>query len=335
LGEEDSASAMTKQSLNFHVADALNKAFDARSEDSIVVEPIQTRRYARIGFQGDDIIVVLPNSDSQPGRPIRLSKFYVDYRVECRVVEGQSQKNEIVTIMRLKNPNDALRSVFCEVISLLLRTIPTFNVPRIADLIQGLIELFRAMDSPNTSTMLGLWGELFVIGSANDPDLVATAWHATPNDKFDLSLDDVRVEVETTNGPRRHHFSLEQVQDVPGIKIAIASLIVNESSTGKTVVEMISWVEQAITQATIRDRIRKIALKTIGNALGDDMLRRYDTESAGVNLRFFSGSRVPQPNPPAFGVTQIRFVADLQLVADIDRQIFENLGRLAKALLKD
>ena len=326
---------MTQQSLNFYVSDALNKAFEARLENFIVVEPIQTRSYARIGFQGDDILVVLPNSDNQTERPIRLSKFYVDYRVQCTVLEGQSKKNEIVTIMRLKNPNDALRSVFCEVISLLLRTIPTFNVPRIADLIQDLIELFRAMDSPNTSTMLGLWGELFVIGSANDSDLVASAWHATPNDKFDLSLDDVRVEVKTTSGPRRHHFSIEQVQDIPGIKLAIASLIVNESSTGKTVLEMISWVEQAITESAIRDRVRKIALKTIGNSHDDDMLKRYDTDSAGVNLRFFSGSTVPQPIPPAFGVTQIRFVADLQLVGDIDPQIFENWGRLPKALLND
>jgi hypothetical protein len=52
-------------------------------------------------------------------------------------------------------------------------------------------------------------------------------------------------------------------------------------------------------------------------------------------LRFFSGSTVPQPIPPAFGVTQIRFVADLQLVGDIDPQIFENWGRLPRALLND
>ena len=315
------------------VRDALTHARQLPSNNEIIVEPIKGRLYARIGYENSDLVLILPGVKDQPSKPIRLSRLIIDYNVQCKVKEGSSETEENVTIVRLLSPTEYVQDLFIEIVAILIRPIPRFNQATVDDMIRGLIDLFRAMESPSDSTLLGLWGELFLIGNAHNPTTVGEAWHPSPQEKFDFSLGDVRVEVKTTAGPRRHHFSLEQVRPTPGLQMMVASLIVTESADGLNVVQMIPWVLEKINDRKIADQIEKTALKTIGSAQNDHSLAKFDKDSARLALRFYEASTVPQPIQPNLGVSQVRFVSDLQLIPPTDRAKIRTWGELGRGLV--
>ena len=316
------------------VSEALFLAKQAAIGSQIVVEPIPQRAYARIGVQGSDVVLVLPRPSEHRSKSVRLSRLRVDYDVSCNVKESSSSSDEVVTILRLVSPDDHVQLVFVEVVAMLLRPLARFSQSRIDGLIHGLIEMFRAMESPSSSTLLGLWGELFVIGNATDPTAVGRSWHPSTDEKFDFSMEDVRVEVKTTTGPRRHHFSLEQVRPIPGLQILIASLVVSESPRGLNVVEMINWAVTKVKDPAVAIQVKKTALKTIGSSDVTLALPRLDLESARLSLRYYESVSVPQPTQPELGVSQVRFISDLQLVSHASEAVVSKKGRLARAFVK-
>ena len=313
------------------VAQALLLAKQTAAGSQIVVEPVPQRSYARIGIDGPDVVLLLPRLSEPRSKSVRLSRLLVDYNVSCNVKEGS---NSSVTILKLLAPDEHVQSVFIEVVAMLLRPLARFSPTRIDGLIHGLIEMFRAMESPSGSTLLGLWGELFVIGNASDPTTVGRSWHPSTNEKFDFSMEDVRVEVKTTIGPRRHHFSLEQVRPIPGLHMLIASLVVSESPRGLNVVEMVQWAVAKVKEPEIAMQVKKTALKTIGSSDLTHALPRLDLKSAKLALRYYECYSVPQPTQPDLGVSEVRFVSDLQLVPYESQAVVSNKGRLGRGLIK-
>lgn len=315
------------------VAQALLRAKQTAAGSQMVVERVPQRSYARIGIDGSDVVLVLPRLSGPRSKSVRLSKLLVDYNVSCNVKEGSNSSDEIVTILRLLAPDERVQSVFIEVVAMLLRPLARFSPNRIDGLIHGLIEMFRAMESPSRSTLLGLWGELFVIGNASDPTTVGRSWHPSTNEKFDFSMEDVRVEVKTTIGPRRHHFALEQVRPIPGLHMLIASLVVSESPRGLNVVEMVQWAVAKVKEPDIAMQVKKTALKTIGSSDLTQTLPRLDLKSARLALRYYECRNVPQPTQPDLGVSEVRFVSDLQLVPHASESVVANKGRLPRGLV--
>jgi len=314
------------------VSNALTHARNAETDSQIVVHPVSERPFARIGVQGTDVIVILPALAATDVPPVRLSSINVDYGVTCRVLENGKESDEVVTLIRLFSPTARTESIFVEVIAMLLRPLARFSQTRVREIVSGLVELFQEVNRASDATLLGLWGELFVIGNSPDPDTVGSAWHPTPMERFDFSMDAVRVEVKTTTGPRQHHFALEQVKPVPGLDIFVASVVASESARGLNVVEMIPWVTGKVKDPEIARHITTTALKTIGGTTDDQSLARIDLDAARIGIRFFDSSSVPQPTPPKFGVSQIRFVSDLQMVASVDIAQIQTKGRLPRAL---
>jgi hypothetical protein len=314
------------------VTSALDQARKAKVSSQIVVHPIPERPFARIGFQGSDIVVVLPAPFGAEVRPVRLSSMNVDYGVTCKVLEDGRLSDDVITLIRLFSPTAHSESIFVEVIAMLLRPLTRFSQSRVHEIVTGLVELFQETNRVSDATLLGLWGELFVIGNASDPDTVGKAWHPTPIERFDFSLDGTRVEVKTTTGPRQHHFALEQVRAVPGLDIYVASVVASESPRGLNVVEMIPWVMEKINDSAVARHVKATALKTIGSSIHDQTISRIDLNSARVGLRYFESSVVPQPIAPLFGASQIRFVSDLQMIAPIDFGQVQSKGSLLRAI---
>jgi len=313
------------------VSAALSQSRNALFDSQIVVNPVRSRSFARIGIHGPDIVVILPAIPRTNVRPVRLSSIGVDYGVNCKIVEGGKESDEVITIIRLFSPPIRIESIFIEVVAMLLRPLARFNSSRVHEVVSGLVELFHEVNRPSQATMLGLWGELFVIGNSVDPNTVGRAWHPSPQERFDFSLEEARIEVKTTTGPRQHHFALEQVRPVPGLDIVVASVVVSGSLRGLNVVEMISWASQKVTNAEVKRHITTTALKTIGATMEEQALVRLDLDTARAGIRFFDSTMVPQPTPPKFGTSQIRFLADLQMVAPMNKSMVQAKGRLIRA----
>jgi hypothetical protein len=300
--------------------------------DQICAETITTRSFARLARENDDFLLLLPSSWSNKKPPIVLAHISVHFGKECRVHDGEKVADEVLSIVRIHEPNHSELEVFGDVISLLLTRLPENDDEGISDLIDQLIELFSSLSQPSIASVVGLWGELFLILQSKNPDVVAQAWHATPQDKFDMSEGSSRVEVKTTRGPRRHLFSYEQIAPHSNIQVVVASLIITEDPTGFDVLELLNLVIEKLGSAQLRTHVLKIGIGTIGVDLSHDRKIRFDLVGAGLNLRYFAAADIPKPLPPPPGVSEMKFKSDLQLVPNTPISAFAKFGDLFSAL---
>jgi hypothetical protein len=317
-----------RQSLRDIVHELITKVQGFSRDGQIYAEVIPTRTYARLGRVNNDFLLLLPSSAGVKEPRISLARMSVDFGLECKVQENGIIRTETLTIVRFLSPDSDLEYMIGEIVALLLNRAPRFKNDEVKLLIIQLVELFKSLNQPSESTILGLWGELFTICQSSNPEDAAKSWHATPQDRFDFSLNNWRVEVKTTRGPRQHTFSYEQLIEGPPVRILIASIIASESENGVDVLELTDKVLSLITNQDIQGHILNVVMKTLGPNIQEDILTKYDYVSAQLAMRFFDSKNVPQPAPPPPGVFQLRFKSDLQLVQDLDRKVLSRMNGL-------
>ena len=302
-------------------------------DEHVYAEEIPSRPYARMARQKDDVLLLLPPTNRAATDSISLKHLGVRFNVACEVTQNGRTSSEIIVIIRLTSPTDDLISIFCEVLAILLNELENFDSTHVGDVVDSLIELFNSEDDLDSSTIIGLWGELLLIYSARDPDLVGSAWHANPSDRFDYSRDFLRIEVKSTQGQRRHSFSLPQVQTNASHKIAIASLVLVPSTDGISVFELLEVTESRISDPQVKKHIRNTAFRILGSLNDKNQSIFFDPVSSKDNFRFFDAVDIPKPHQIDVGVSEVRFIADLQLTPEINHKEFESWGELAKAVI--
>lgn len=250
------------------------------------------------------------------GPPLVLEHLRMQQGVDCRVTEPDgATETRRFTIIRCTGVDPITRDYFLRVGSTVLEVIG--NEPSsetVSGTINGLVELFRALTAPPRKSVIGFWGELFVIAYARDARTLVNAWRASPEERFDFALSGERLEVKTALGRvRRHHFSLEQLLPVPESEVLIASLLVERSGGGPSVSDLIESIKSAVADDAARVlHVDTVVAQTLGSAWRGAMAERFDAELAASSLMFFHSRVVPRPEgatPPM--VTEVRFVSDL------------------------
>ena len=81
----------------------------------------------------------------------------------------------------------------------------------ISEKTQMLIDLFKEMPNKRSS-IIGLWGELFLIASSKNITKCLEAWHQHSEDKYDFYDNNEALEVKcTTQTDRKHQFKHDQL----------------------------------------------------------------------------------------------------------------------------
>lgn len=302
-------------------------------DEDVYAEMIPSRPYARMARHGDDVLLLLPPTSRIRTDSISLKHLKINFNVPCVVTQKGRTSSETIVVVRLSNPTQDLTSIFCDVLSLLLSDLETFDSTHAEDVVDSLIELFISEEDSNISTVVGLWGELLLIYSARDPDLVGSAWHSNPGDRFDYSRDLVRIEVKSTQGQRRHNFSLPQVQTNDRHKIAIASLILVPSPDEISIFELLEVTEARISDHRVRKHVLNTAFRILGSPNVNNQSIFFDPDASKDNFRFFDAADIPKPHQIDIGVSEVRFIADLQLTPEIGQVEFEGWGELSKAVI--
>src|SRR5579859_1637089 len=146
--------------------------------------------------------------------PVVLENLTVEYDVECRITQPSGEVEKITfTLVQCTSTERHVHSYFFMVAMPLVMMLGREPAPsKVAILIEGFIEIFRALMLPPKKSVQGLWGELFLISRSSNPRMLVGSWHLTPEDRYDFSLGSFRVEVKTAIGRmRQHQFSLEQL----------------------------------------------------------------------------------------------------------------------------
>jgi hypothetical protein len=298
--------------------EAISRPVDTTSDLRFSAAPVQESPRHRIAIDRHGLPALLIGviDADVAGPPLVLEHIRMQQGVDCRVTEPDgSTESRRLTIIRCTDDDAVTREYFLRVGGTVLEAIgdaPTSEV--VNRTIERLVELFRALAVPPRKSVIGFWAELFVIAYSHDPAVLVRAWHKSPDERFDFGLGDERLEVKAASGRvRRHHFALEQLLPIRGVDVLIASLLIERSSAGPSVRELVESIRAEVASDASRVlHVDTVVGLTLGSAWRAAMDERFDGKAASANLAFFRPDVIPTPPgtmPP--GVTEVRFVSDL------------------------
>jgi Putative PD-(D/E)XK family member, (DUF4420) len=169
---------------------------------------------------------------------------------------------------------------------------------------------------------LGLWGELWVISKAVNPDPLVAAWRGPEGEATDFFFDGIALEVKVSRRAHVHHVSQRQVEMPVGVhKAYLLSVWVGvEPVRGTSLAELVDTALARVSDAPAL--LKQVAL------LGYTPLDRDQYGTRFIPLdppRWFRAEDVPRVRVIDPGISQVRYVVTL----DIDRAL---AGELASGL---
>jgi putative PD-(D/E)XK family protein DUF4420 len=320
--------------------DSLAKPIGAK-ETRFSVHTIDRHRVYRIGKDSQDAPALLISIEqSRSGRQLAsvvLEHLTVQHGISCLIVDKRGREEHgRFTLIRCRGGDRTLYEYFLRILNSTL--IGPYLEPSVVDIthaIEKLVELFHAMTIPPRKSLQGLWSELFLISQARDMNKLINAWHKSPEDRYDFSAGEQRIEVKSAGGRlRRHHFSLEQLHPPAGSSVIVASLFVEGAGAGTSLSDLIEKIRGKIGKhlESIEwlDRIVALALgASWKNALG----MRFDSELAKESMRFFKASEIPSVdhNLP-LKVSDVHFISDLTGCPTIGAPSLRSQGGIFEAM---
>ena len=198
------------------------------------------------------------------------------------------------------------------------------SATEVVKLLDEFLRLFAPRKTVPRSQLLGLWGELWLIRSAEDSNRMIGAWHQENSDRFDFSFRRGRVEVKTTENPgRTHHFSLAQleVQDKP---TWIASIAAVPDPAGWSVLDLL---EEALSSAGPENR-SKLTRNCLGLLSGDvESAQDFSFSASGsMPIRLIDSTAVPRVSvPPGSSIFDVHFQVNLTTLVDASEVSLDSL----------
>ena len=176
--------------------------------------------------------LLLRANDNSLKAPIRLAAIEVSFAIPCTIaIVGHEQRTETLTAIACTASNYIVQGYFAHICETILHIVgPSPSLAEVVEAVRRLVDLFQRLARPARRSVIGLLGELYVIYAANSPAAAAEAWRSTADDRFDFSVNDVRLEVKASSTRQRvHDFSLEQCSSPPNTDGVLISLFVEAS----------------------------------------------------------------------------------------------------------
>ena len=272
--------------------------------------------------------LLLSSRDHGPRAPIRLALLEVQFSVHCRVIDDHGgESTRVLTVIACQSHDDAVTGYFAhvaETIVCILGDAPLAS--EVAEVVRRLAELFQNLSRSTGRSLAGLFGELLVIHLCRSPRTAVMAWRSAVDNRFDFSIDDVRIEAKSSSDRTRNHFfSREQCLPPDGTVGVLISLLVERSGGGLSLGELVQRIEQQMGgDADSILRVHATIAETLGNATTAAMETRFDEHLAYGSIRIYDLSLVPAIRselPPE--VSQVRFRANLNQTPVADRDHLE------------
>lgn len=282
--------------------------------------PVPSLERHRVAKDAQLAPAILISVTDAPGEshlaPIVLENLTVQHDVACRITrpDGLTEEGHF-SVIRCTDNDQILQSYFLRVSATMLQSLGTTpSRLSVSQAVSRLAELFHSMREPARKSLQGLWAELLLIARAYDPVMLAEAWHTGPEELFDFSLGSQRIEVKSTRGRmRRHYFTLEQLQQPVGARVIIASMLIEPSETGTSLLELLEQIRLRLAnRIDLMLRIESVVGLTLGKSWRRAARERFDLEHAERSLAFYDPEVIPKINPNVpLGVSDVRFKSDL------------------------
>lgn len=254
-------------------------------------------------------------------------------QTDCEVSEGGSCTTGCFAVLRCKADEPDLQRLFADVLESWVGVVgdaPTSD--RVAAKFERLAQLFEAFSQPSSRDVKGLWGELFLVAVAAEPELLVRAWRSNPLALYDFEDGVEMLEVKTTAAsPRRHDVSLRQMSPPIGTTLVLASVLASPKPNGHSVADLGRILKARLSEPDLRLRVDEIIAGTLGDGW-TSASETFDASAAMRSLRFYDGTRIPCVDRLLpVEVSEVRFKVELDGVSSLDDAAMRSAGRLFAA----
>ena len=264
-----------------------------------------------------------------------LEHISIQFNRKCQLfIDGNKINDVIYTVVSLKTGLKEFQDYFLSIVYLILEKLNKDATGKeFKSEIDNLALLFTKLSDLPQKTIQGLWAELLVIEQSERPDYLIAAWHNKPTDRFDFNDGADKIEVKSTTCDRRQHsFSNAQLLPNKSSELLIASVLMAETGSGKTIQDLVSAISVRVVNKDLQFRLNEV----IGQVLGKDLLKAYniyyDYKLAVDSLEYFESKVVPsisETNIPS-QISNIHYECDLTGVPTVDKTTL--ISPLHKAL---
>lgn len=289
------------------------KQVSAPAASGFSVRDIPSAVGYKIGRGADGVVALLTPRDTQPEPPTKLRTLSLAPQVRVRMEDADGSSSEADHgLVELQVEDEEMLEPFLGVAATIVRLLgPTPAPGAVSAAMRRLVRIFDPAQPPRGS-VLGLWAELMLVSSSDDPVALVDAWHAHVDQRFDFSAEGSRLEVKaTTKGEREHHFNLRQLKPVTSADVVVASVMTTETDAGTSIAELVERLQGRL----VGDSVRQVKVHTqVAETLGSDWARhqgrRFDEKQGEESLVFLLPEDIPQVEDPPAGVVEVRLVVD-------------------------
>lgn len=241
------------------------------------------------------VLIATTSDDNALPAPIKLEHLTVQHGVSGRIKGVGVSENAQFSSICLTSSDEPLINVFLRFAVFLCGNLGEQPAARaVAAAIRQLVDMLQTLRQPSRNTIQGLWGELFLIASAESARKWFDAWHNDPLELHDFCFPEGRIEAKSASGElRKHRFSHRQLWPPPGRPLAIASLLVASANTGSSVFDLATEIRSNLDMVAAL-RLDRIIFESLGNDFRRADEVRFDKDAAAAALRFYVIGTVPR-----------------------------------------
>jgi hypothetical protein len=302
---------------------------------------LQKYPFAKIAISnlGYPVLLISSKSDNTflSQKNIRLKYLELTHKLECKVTESEKSTFANFTVIVFKSEEPNLQNYFLSIAESLLNELSDNPTQKeVYTIFSSFIEIFRSLSVSPSTTVQGLWSELFLIANSTNPVILLRYWHNSPIEKFDFNADNEKVEVKSSSNLERiHFFTSEQLNPPSDKQVIIASLFTKQSANGKSISDLIEIISKKVNDNVILEKLYLIIGKTLGNTVEQGIKIKFDYDLAAKSLKYYSIqdiSKIEKVNIPN-QVTEVKYKSDLTNINEVKPTIdFKSDGGLFYAL---
>jgi hypothetical protein len=296
---------------------------DNKDEYKSIKIPKTNHRIAK-NFEGLPSILIKTKDKDSIVSNYKGANILLRFKENCKIHEDNSKS--IFTILSCRSNDELTIKMFLDICE---TTIPQLNnepsAEEIKKITNVIVELFREISDKKRS-IIGLWGELFLIYSSSNQEKVLKAWHENPSDKYDFFDDNQALEVKCTSKTDRiHKFQHDQL--LSEIKDHyIASIMVSENSNnGLSVLDLYENLKKNKLSINLIDKLNKNFYRVIGSHPQEDLnVIKFDIDYSKNNLMYYKLKDISTLVNEDDAITDISYNLDLSRKKNLDKFIDKN-----------
>ena len=263
------------------------------------------------------ILINTKNNESLVGN-YKGANILLRFKENCKIHEDNT--SSMFTILSCRSDDELTIKMFLDICE---TTIPQLNnepsAEEIKKITNVIIELFKEISDKKRS-VIGLWGELFLIYSSSNTKKTLQAWHENPTDKYDFFDDNEALEVKCTSKTDRiHKFQHDQL--LSEIKNHyIASIMVSENhNDGLSVLDLYEEIKKNELPLNLINKLKKNYYRVIGTNPKEDLDElKFDIDYSKNNLMYYKLKDVTSLTNDDNSITEISYKVDLSRKKNLD-----------------